>query len=74
MSWREKLDAPTGAVSLSGLFDGDLTKTDLGAAPDLDTVNDNLLRPGFPAMRPSHRHRGWAAPSRRQRRDRHADV
>ncbi len=50
MSWWEKLDAPTGAVSLSGLFDGDLPKTDLGAAPDLDTVIDNLLRPGFPAM------------------------
>ncbi|MHB1065698.1 MAG: AAA family ATPase [Georgenia sp.] len=50
MSWWEKLDAPTGAVSLSGLFDGDLPKTDLGAAPDLDAVIDNLLRPGFPAM------------------------
>ncbi len=33
MSWWEKLDSPTGAVSLSGLFDGDLPKTDLGAAP-----------------------------------------
>ena len=50
MSWWEKLEAPTGAVSLSGLFDGDLPKTDLGAAPNLDTVIDNLLRPGFPAM------------------------
>ena len=50
MSWWEKLDAPTGEVSLSSLFDGDLPKTDLGAAPDLDTVIDNLLRPGFPAM------------------------
>ncbi|UUZ60903.1 DUF4143 domain-containing protein [Nocardioides sp. B-3] len=37
-------------MSLSGLFDGDLPKTDLGAAPDLDSVIDNLLRPGFPAM------------------------
>jgi predicted AAA+ superfamily ATPase len=50
MSWWEKLDAPTGAVSLSALFDGGLPRTDLGAAPDLDTVIDNLLRPGFPAM------------------------
>lgn len=43
-------NAPTGAVSLSGLFNGELPKTDLAAAPDLDTVIDNLLRPGFPAM------------------------
>ena len=50
MSWWEKLDSPTGAVSLAGLFEGNLPKTDLGAAPDLDTVIDNLLRPGFPAM------------------------
>lgn len=50
MSWWEKLDAPSGAVSLSGLFDGRLPGTDLGTAPDLDTVIDNLLRPGFPAM------------------------
>lgn len=50
MSWWEKLDSPAGAVSLAGLFEGNLPKTDLGAAPDLDTVIDNLLRPGFPAM------------------------
>ena len=50
MSWWEKIDTPPGAVSLLGLFDGDLPKTDLGAAPDLDTVIANLLRPGFPAM------------------------
>jgi predicted AAA+ superfamily ATPase len=50
MSWWEKLDSATGAVSLAGLFEGSLPKTDLGAAPDLDTVIDNLLRPGFPAM------------------------
>lgn len=50
MSWWEKLDEPTGAVSLSGLFDGDLPETDLGAAPDLDAIIENLLRPGFPAM------------------------
>ena len=65
MSWWEKLDAPTGAVSLLDLFAGDLPKTDLGAAPDLDTVIDNLLRPGFPAMttlspaQASHRLRGY---------------
>lgn len=50
MSGWEKLDARAAAVSLSGLFDGELPKTDLGAAPDLDTVIENLLRPGFPAM------------------------
>lgn len=50
MSWWEKLDSPSGAVSLTGLFDGDLPRTDLDAAPDLDTVIDNVLRPGFPAM------------------------
>ncbi len=49
MSWWEKLDAPTGLVSISGLFAGDIPKTDL-AAPDLDSVIDNLLRPGFPAL------------------------
>jgi hypothetical protein len=48
-SW-EKLDIPTGGVSLAGLFDGERPRTDLGAAPRLDTVIDNLLRPGFPAM------------------------
>lgn len=50
MSWWEKLDDPTGAVSLAGLFDGEVPTTDLGATIDLDTVIDNLLRPGFPAM------------------------
>jgi predicted AAA+ superfamily ATPase len=50
MTWWEKIGAPTGAVSLSGLFDGDLPKTDLNAGPDLDDVIDSLLRPGFPAM------------------------
>lgn len=50
MSWWEKLDASTGAVSLSELFDRKRPKADLGATPDLDTVIDNLLRPGFPAM------------------------
>lgn len=50
MSWWEKLDTPSGAVSLAGLFDGELPKTDFGASPDLDSVIDNLLHPGFPAM------------------------
>ncbi|MGL5830127.1 MAG: ATP-binding protein, partial [Angustibacter sp.] len=50
MSWWEKLDAPTSAVSLAGLFEGRLPQTDLGAAPKLDCVIDHLLRPGFPAM------------------------
>ena len=50
MSWSEKLDPPATTVSLSGLFDGHLPATDLTSAPDLDSVIDNLLRPGFPAM------------------------
>lgn len=50
MSWWEKLDAPSGAVGLSALFAGELPRSDLSAAPALDTVIDNLLRPGFPAM------------------------
>lgn len=50
MSWWEKFDAPAQAVSLTGLFDGDLPSTHLDAGPDLDTLIDHLLRPGFPAM------------------------
>ncbi|WP_120004254.1 ATP-binding protein [Nesterenkonia muleiensis] len=50
MSWWEKLEAPTGAVSLSDLFDGKLPPNDLAAAPDLDSVIDGILLPGFPAM------------------------
>lgn len=50
MSWWEKTGRPTAAVGLAGLFDGDLPKADLTAAPDLDSVIGNLLRPGFPAM------------------------
>ncbi len=50
MSWSEKLNSPSGAVSLTGLFEGRRPKTDLGAVSDLDSVIDNLLRPGFPAM------------------------
>jgi predicted AAA+ superfamily ATPase len=50
MSWWEKLAAPSGAVSLASLFTGELPKTDLGAAQDLDNVIDNVMHPGFPAM------------------------
>jgi predicted AAA+ superfamily ATPase len=50
MSWWEKLDPSPRSVSLAGLFDREFPTTDLDAAPDLDTVIDNLLRPGFPAM------------------------
>ncbi|MEZ5192816.1 MAG: hypothetical protein R2734_10010 [Nocardioides sp.] len=50
MSWWEKLDSPTGEVSIAALFEGRLPETNLGAAPDLGAVIDNLLRPGFPAM------------------------
>ncbi|MCA0293925.1 MAG: DUF4143 domain-containing protein [Actinobacteria bacterium] len=50
MSWWEKLDAPSEAVSLADLFAGVRPRTDLGAGSDLDTVIDNLLRSGFPAM------------------------
>lgn len=50
MSWFEKLEAQSGAVSLSDLFVGVLPKTDLSSPTDLDTVIENLLRPGFPAM------------------------
>jgi len=50
MSWWEKLDPPSVSVSLTSLFDGESPKADLDAAPDLGTVVDNLLRPGFPAM------------------------
>lgn len=50
MSWCEKLDAPTGAVSLSALFDRAPLASDLGVSPDLDSVIDGVLRPGFPAL------------------------
>lgn len=50
MSWWEKLEAPSGTVSLAGLFAGDRPETDLRAASELETVIENLLRPGFPAM------------------------
>lgn len=49
MSWWEKLDALPGTVSLAGLFAGDRPETDLETR-ELDTVIENLLRPGFPAM------------------------
>ncbi|MGB3410060.1 MAG: DUF4143 domain-containing protein [Microthrixaceae bacterium] len=50
MSWWEKLDAPTGVVSLAALFEGKVPDVDLEAAPELDAVIDGILRPGFPAM------------------------
>ena len=50
MSWWEKLDAPTGQVSLKALFDGEHPAVDLTVAPTLDSVIENLLRAGFPAM------------------------
>lgn len=49
MSWWEKLEAPSGAVSLAHLFDGVRPQADL-AAREIDAVIDDLLRPGFPAM------------------------
>lgn len=50
MTWWEKLDDQSGAVSLTQLFDGARPDADLSAAPDLDQVIDGILRPGFPAM------------------------
>lgn len=50
MSWWEKVEGSGGHVSISGLFDGDRPAADLAAAPGLESVIDNLLRPGFPAM------------------------
>lgn len=50
MTWWEKLDAHPGSVSLAGLFAGDIPATDLTAGRSLETVIDNLIRPGFPAM------------------------
>ncbi|MFT4011447.1 MAG: DUF4143 domain-containing protein [Nocardioidaceae bacterium] len=80
MSWWEKADQPAGTVSLAGLFNGDLPKTDLGAAPDLHTVIDNLLRPGFPAMaalpcsQSADRLRGYIDDVARTDIDRIADI
>lgn len=50
MSWWEKMDWRSGEVSLSALFDGEAPDVDLEAGPDIDSVIDGLLRPGFPAM------------------------
>lgn len=50
MSWWEKFDVPTETVSLAGLFEGQQPHTDLAPGPDLSTVIDGVLRPGFPAM------------------------
>ncbi|WNM24399.1 ATP-binding protein [Demequina capsici] len=50
MSWWEKLDEPSGAVSLASLFAGEKPAADLGAGIELEAIVGNLLRPGFPAM------------------------
>lgn len=50
MSWWEKLESSSGTVSLAGLFAGELPVNDPDASPSIDTVIDNVLRPGFPAM------------------------
>jgi len=50
MTWWEKLDAASGAVSLAGLFEGERPAASMKAQPELDEVIENLLRPGFPAM------------------------
>lgn len=49
MTWYEK-SAVTARVSLANLFDGEQPVTDMAAAPELDTVIENILRPGFPAL------------------------
>lgn len=49
MSWWEKLEYPSTQIGLADLFDGRRPSPSL-ANTDLDTVIDNLLRPGFPAM------------------------
>lgn len=50
MSWWEKNGSPSGGVSVGSLFDGERPAPALDVAPDLDSVIDELLRPGFPAM------------------------
>lgn len=50
MAWWERREAPSRAVSLAGLFAGDVPAPDLGAGPELDTVIEELLRSGFPGM------------------------
>lgn len=50
MSWWEKLDTASGTVSLNGLFDGQVPRTDTSHMPDFDQVVASLLKPGFPAM------------------------
>lgn len=50
MSWWEKLETPSGTVSITRLFDGAQPQTALDETPDLDAVIANLLKPGFPAM------------------------
>lgn len=50
MSWWEKAGMPSGGVSLRALFEGQRPPADLEAAPSLDSVVQQILRPGFPAM------------------------
>ena len=50
MTWWEKGATHGPTVSLAGLFDGDRPRPDLGTPPELDSVINALLRPGFPAM------------------------
>lgn len=51
MSWWEKFGPPpAGSVSVAALFAGELPAANLDAAPELDAVIENVLRPGFPAM------------------------
>lgn len=50
MTWYEKLERPTGGVSIAGLFDGERPVANMRAGLELDEVIENVLRPGFPAM------------------------
>lgn len=50
MSWAEKLDDHATRVSLGALFDGKRPRPDMSAGLDLETIIDQILRPGFPAM------------------------
>lgn len=50
MTWYEKLDRPSGGVSLAGLFDGEVPGADMSSAMELEDIIEHLLRPGFPAM------------------------
>lgn len=51
MNWREKLDDARQTVSISGLFEGERPTATMNDTLELDEVIENILRPGFPAMR-----------------------